>query len=97
MTGIVPWLALSYVALLPLGRSGLPLNAQWGDVLLPLLVLGTPLVRPGVSWWRREDWPLAFYLGVTLVTAIVSPDPSISFGHLAKQMYVAAVFVIFRG
>ncbi len=96
MTQVAAWLAVLYVALLLVGRSGLPLSAQWGDLLFPLLVVA--VVRGGEigRWWRREDWPLAVYLGVTLLTSMVSVDPLTGFKHFAKQVYVALIFVVFR-
>ncbi len=98
MTGIVSWLALLYVALLPVGRSGLPMNAQWGDLLLPPLVLAAAVTHrsDGRRWWRAEDWPVASYLLITLVTAVVSAEPSVGVRHLAKQLSVALVFLVFR-
>lgn len=98
VTGIVWWLAVLYVALLPVGRSGLPMNAQWGDLLLPPLALAIAMTdrRVGRRWWRSEDWPLALYLLITLVTAAISAEPSVGFRHLAKQLSVALVFVVFR-
>ena len=98
MTGIVPWLALLYVALLPVGRSGLPMNAQWGDLLLPPLAFAVAMTRQGEGrrWWRPGDGPLALYLLATLVTAVISEEPSKGFEHLAKQLSVALVFVVFR-
>lgn len=98
MTGIVWWLAVLYVALLPVGRSGLPMNAQWGDLLLPPLALAVAMTRPreGQRWWRSEDGPLALYLLVTLVAAVISEEPSVGVRHFAKQLSVALVFVVFR-
>jgi len=96
MTRVVSWLAVLYVLLLPLGRSGLPLNAQWGDLLLPFLAVAVWRATPQGTWVKREDWPLALYLLVTLATAAVSPEPRIGFAHLVKQLYVASVFIVFR-
>lgn len=96
MTGIVGWLALLYVALVPAGRSGFPLNAQWGDLLLPVLAIAQWLGGRARGWWRPEDRPLAWYLAATLVASLVSPDPRTGFAHLAKQLSVALVFVVFR-
>jgi hypothetical protein len=96
VTGIVGWLALAYAALLPVGRSGLPLNAQWGDLLLPLLALA--MLRAGGlrRWWETHDRPLAAYLAVTLLASLLSPDPPAGFAHLAKQLSAALVLVVFR-
>ena len=96
MTGIVSWLALLYVALIPVGRSGLPMNAQWGDVLFPFVALAAMRAGPAVRWWSRGDWPLAAYLGVTCLTALASPDPLTGLKELLKQSYVASVFLVFR-
>lgn len=96
MTRAVSWLAVLYVLLLPLGRSGLPLNAQWGDLLFLPLAVATWRWAPEGSWWRRGDWPLALYLAVTLATSMVSPDPRAGLGELAKQIYLASVFLVFR-
>lgn len=96
MSGVLPWLAVLYVALLPVGRSGLPLNAQWGDLLFPALAFAAWRGTSGGSWWRRSDWPLLAYLSVTALAAAVSPDPAAGLSHLAKQIYVAAVFLVFR-
>jgi len=93
---MVSWLALLYVALLPVGRSGLPMNAQWGDLLLPPLAVALALRRDGRRWFRMEDWPLAPYLLVTLVTAALSAEPSAGFKHLCKQLSVVLIFVVFR-
>ena len=96
MTRVVSWLAVLYVLLLPLGRSGLPLNAQWGDlVFLPLGMAAWKWAPPG-SWWRRGDWPIAAYLAVTLGTSLASPDPRAGFGELGKQVYLASLFLVFR-
>ncbi len=96
MSGVLPWLAVLYVALLPVGRSGLLLNAQWGDLLFPALALAVWRATPGGSWWRRSDWPLLAYLAVTALASVVSPDPAVGLSHLAKQVYVAAIFLVFR-
>ena len=96
MTQAVRWLAVLYVALVPIGRSGLPLNAQWGDLLFPLLVAAVLWTAPGGQWWSREDWPLAAYLTATLISALASGDVKVGLGHLAKQMYGAAIFLLFR-
>lgn len=97
MTRAASWLAFLYVILLPVGRSGLPLNAQWGDLLLvPLMVAAWRVRGPLDRWWRPGDWPLAAYLGVTFVAALLAPDPEIGLAHLAKQIYVACIFVVFR-
>jgi|CXWL01.1.fsa_nt_gi hypothetical protein len=96
MIRAVSWLALLYVLLLPLGRSGLPLNAQWGDLLFLPLAAAAFWWAPEGSWWRRGDWPLALYLAVTLVTSILSPDPRAGLGELGKQLYLATLFMVFR-
>ncbi len=96
MSGVLAWLAVLYVALLPVGRSGLPLNAQWGDLLFPALVFAVWRAAPGGSWWRRSDWPLLAYLSVTVLASAASPDPAAGLSHLAKQIYVAAIFMVFR-
>ncbi len=96
MSGVLPWLVVLYVALLPVGRSGLPLNAQWGDLLFPALAFAVWRAAPGGSWWRRSDWPLLAYLSVTALASAVSPDPAAGLSHLAKQIYVAAIFLVFR-
>src|SRR6185436_4874683 len=72
------------------------LNAQWGDLLLPLLALSVTLHRPGSPWFRSRDWPLAFYLLVTLSTAAFSADLTTGLGQLAKQVSVALIFLVFR-
>ena len=100
MTRVVSWLAVLYVVLLSSARSGLPMNAQWGDLLL--LPLAAAMVwngrRGGLDrWWRAEDAPLALYLGITLITAVASVDPVSGMKHLAKQISVALVFLVFRG
>lgn len=96
VTRMVSWLALLYVALLPVGRSGLPMNAQWGDLLLPVLAFIT-LGGEGRRWWRgREDWPLALYLTITLATAAISADPLLGVEHLGKQVSVALILIVFR-
>jgi len=96
MSGVLPWLAVLYVALLPVGRSGLPLNAQWGDLLVPALAFAAWRATPGGSWWRRSDWPLLAYLAITALAAAVSPEPAAGLSHVAKQIYVAAIFLVFR-
>lgn len=96
MSGVLSWLVVLYVALLPVGRSGLPLNAQWGDLLLPALAFAVWRGTPGASWWRRSDWPLLAYLSVTALTSAVSPDPAAGLSQLAKQIYVGAIFLVFR-
>ena len=96
MNRVVSWLAILYVALLPIGRSGLPLNAQWGDLLFPVLLIAAWRGGQTEWWWSRSDWPLAFYLGVTLAASARSPDPLTGLAQLAKQAYVAAIFVVFR-
>lgn len=97
LTATTPWLAAIYVALLPFGRSGLPLNSQWGDLIFPLLALAVWVDGPpGGLRLGRRDWPLGAYLAVTLATALASPDPWTGFGHLAKQVYVALVFLVLR-
>jgi len=97
MTWLVSGLALLYVAALPLGRTDLPLHAQWGDLLFPLLLLAawrsSRLVRP---WLRPGDWPLAAYLAMTLLAALVSAEPLLGFAQLLKQIYVASVFFLWR-
>jgi len=97
VTRLVPWLAAVYVALLPFGRSGFPLNAQWCDLVFPLLALAVWMSDLPGRWVGRQDWALGAYLAVTLVTALASPEPGTGLGHLAKQLYVAAVFLVFRG
>ncbi len=94
MSGVLKWLAVLYVALLPFGRSGLPLHAQYGDLVFPVLVLAAAGLCGGLV--SRADWPLALYLLVTAMTAAVSPEPMTGVAHLAKQFYVAAIFVVFR-
>jgi hypothetical protein len=89
-------LAVLYVALLVVGRSGLPMNAQWGDLVLPFLATAAACGRPLRRWWRAADWPLALYLLVTLVTALISAEPSVGLRQLAKQLSVALIFVVFR-
>lgn len=96
VTRIVTWLAVLYVALLVVGRSGLPMNAQWGDLVLPLLTMAVAWEQPLRRWWRAQDWPLALYLLATLVTAVVSAEPSTGLRHLAKQLSVALIFLVFR-
>jgi len=96
MTRLARWLAILYVVLLPVGRSGLPMNAQWGDLVLPVLAVAATREQPLGRWWRAQDWPLALYLLVTLVTALISAEPSAGLKHLAKQLSVALVFVVFR-
>ncbi len=96
VTRIVTWLAVLYVALLVVGRSGLPMNAQWGDLVLPLLAMAVAWEQPLRRWWRAQDWPLALYLLATLVTAVVSAEPSTGLRHLAKQLSVALIFLVFR-
>jgi hypothetical protein len=93
---IVSWLAVLYVALPVLGRSGLPMNAQWGDLVLAPLALAVAWESPLRRWWRAEDWPLAVYLLVTLITAAISAEPTVGFKHLAKQLSVALIFMVFR-
>ncbi len=96
MDRVVLWLSVLYVALLPIGRSGLPLNAQWGDLLFPVLLIAVWRGGPHQRWWSHRDWPLAFYLAVTLASSALSPDPLAGLQQLAKQAYVAAIFVVFR-
>jgi len=93
---IVSGLAVLYVALLVLGRSRLPMNAQWGDVLFPLLALAVWRAGPVSPWLGRQDWPLAVYLGVTLIAALASPGPAMGLQELFKQAYVASILLVFR-
>src|SRR6187401_3271527 len=90
------WLAALYVVLLPVGRAHLPLNAQWGDLVLPFLALSVAHDRPLRRWFLARDWPLALYLLVTLLAAAVSAEPATGFAQLAKQVSVALIFVVFR-
>lgn len=96
MSGVLPWLAVLYVALLPVGRSGLPLNAQWGDLLFPALAFAVWRSTPGGSWWNRSDGPLLAYLLATAMASAASPDPAAGLSHLAKQLYVSAILLVFR-
>ena len=96
MTRVVSWLAVLYVGLLPVGRSGLPLNAQWGDLLLPLLVAAVLYKDGSRRWMRARDWPIAVYLTVTLATAALSSDPLAGLKQLVKQMSVVLIFLVFR-
>jgi hypothetical protein len=89
------WLAVLYVVLLPLGRAGLPLNAQWGDFVLPLLALSVAGGRPS-RWRALPDRPLAAYLLVTLVSAGLSSEPFLGFTQLFKQTSVVLIFLVFR-
>lgn len=89
-------LAVLYVILLSLGRSGLPMNAQWGDLVLPLIAVAAAWDQPLRGWARFADWPIGLYLLVTLVTAAISAEPRVGFQHLAKQVSVALIFVVFR-
>jgi hypothetical protein len=96
MTRLASWLAVLYVTLLSLGRSGLPMNAQWGDLVLPLVAVAVAWGHPLRGWWRLADWPIGLYLLATLVTAAISAEPRVGFQQLAKQLSVALVFVVFR-
>ena len=96
MTRVVSWLAVLYVGLLPVGRSGLPLNAQWGDLLLPLLVAAVLYEDGPRRWMRVRDWPIAVYLTVTLATAALSSDPLAGLKQLVKQMSVVLILLVFR-
>lgn len=90
------WPAVAYVALLFLGRSSLPLNAQWGDLLFPVLLAGVWWSAPRKRWWSRNDWPLALYLTVTLGATLVSAGPLTGLQQFLKVAYVAAIFLVFR-
>ena len=90
------WLAVLYVTLVPVGRSGLPLNAQWGDLLFPLLVGAVVKATPRGDWCSRKDWPLAAYLAATLLAALVAGGTGLGLGQFVKQAYGVAVFLLFR-
>ncbi|MBX7186717.1 MAG: hypothetical protein K1Y01_16370 [Vicinamibacteria bacterium] len=98
MTALASFLAVLYAVLLPIGRSGLPLNAQWGDLLLVPLAIAVAMATKGGTrrWLSGEDWPLALYLLATLTAAAVSVEPAAGFKHLAKQLSVALAFLVFR-
>ncbi len=96
MTSLTSGLALAFVILIPLGRSGLPMNAQWGDLIFPFLVLASMRSGSQPPWWRREDWPVAMYLAATLIAALASPDPTTGLAQVIKQAYVASIFLVFR-
>lgn len=72
------------------------MNAQWGDFLVPVLAIALVWARPSRRWLRAEDWPLALYLFVTLVTAAISEDPAVGLKQLVKQLFLALIFVVFR-
>ncbi len=96
MSRVVGWLACAYVALLFVGRSGLPLNVQWGDGVFPFLALAVAASAGSPGWWRREDWPVVAYVGVTFLAALLSPEPGLGLGQVAKQAYLVTVFLVFR-
>ncbi len=93
---MVSGLAVLYVVLLALGRSGLPLNAQWGDLLLPLLVLAVARDHPPRLWGRSGDGALALYLSVTLLAAALSAEPRVGLELFAKQLSGALILLVFR-
>jgi hypothetical protein len=98
VTSSLPWLAILFVALVPIGRSGLPLNAQWGDLLFPFVLLLTLAGRRERRdrFFLREDILLGIYIGVTGLAAAASPHPFTGVGEVVKQIYGALIFLVFR-
>lgn len=93
---MVSWLALIFVAMLPMRYLDLPLNAQPGDLVFPFLAVAVRASTRPQRWISAGDWPLAAYLAITLICSMVSPGPALGLALFAKQIYGAALFVVFR-
>src|SRR5262245_31495831 len=99
MSRAVFWLTALFVALIPVGRSGLPLNAQWGDLaFVPLAAAGFLLPGTGDrrSMFRRSDCAIAAYLVATALSAFASADVGGGLHEVIKQAYGVAILFVFR-
>jgi hypothetical protein len=85
--------AASFLVLLSVTRSVPPWNLEWADALTPVLLAF--VLRDIASRRRRAlDWFVALYLLTAVVSATTSIDYRASTVALAKDAYLAVVYVV---
>jgi hypothetical protein len=91
---IVQVLLLFFLAVIGVNWPELPFNARLPDLIfVPLAIAVLALGAPRMIW-RRSDLAVAIYLLGALPAIAVSADPRHSSMEFAREVYLAAVYVI---